>query len=484
MKFKNILIDILIFCFFAVLVSFFVSASDFNVKYEPLKDKITWGDEAQFKITITNNEDFDDSFRVYYPDILWSFHAVPRENNIVEVKANSTRDIVVALRPLYIEQLGQYVIPLNIRSLKTDRFIQIKVVVDLQSPEDLKSYFLPNVKVYIDMPTKINPSEELVIKMNLKNRNPLNLSNLKVVLKSPIINQESEIELGPAHSEKEEKTLVFKQKLDPKTEPGEGVLNINILKGDNVIGTIQKNYRIISYSSLEINEEKSSEKKGFLHDKANYVYYNKGNIDLNTSIKTEIGFWKGLFTSTKPKALRIKEEGKRYFVWNIMLKPYEEFNVKISTNYQPLFYLFILALIIYFSYLKLRSPVVVRKTIKNILTKDGGLVGFKVVLSIKNRSNDSIKNIKIVDRVPNLVNIIKETSTALSPSKVIEHSKGTLIVWNIASLEPFEERVMTYKVKAKLAILGDVKIPRASVKFMEKENFYRKIKSNSIILKI
>ena len=43
--------------------------------------------------------------------------------------------------------------------------------------------------------------------------------------------------------------------------------------------------------------------------------------------------------------------------------------------------------------------------------------------------------------------------------------KGTLLKWNIDILEGFEERMITYKIKSKLSILGSLKLSPAVIKF-------------------
>jgi len=473
---------ILIFCFVLALSFFCVNAS-FDVTYTIVNDRITWGQEAKFNLTITNKGNFKDTYSIYYPDVLWMFHTIPREESSITLEPNETKTVLIALKPLYIEQLGQYVVPLSVKSIETNELKQVKVKIDLQSPEDLKSYYLPSVKVYIDMPKEINPSEDLTIKIRLSNRNPLNLTNLRVVLTSSIINQESNLSLGPLHSKNDEKTIIFTPKLDPKTKPITEDLTIDILKGDRKIGSIKKRYSIVEYSSITLNKEKSSERKGFLSFVGSYIYYNKGNVEKKDIIKIETNLWRKLFTSVYPKTRIIKENGKIYYNWNVSLKPYEEFSIVVKVNYRPLLYIFLLGIVWVVLYFLYRSPVVVKKKVVEIKTREGGISSLKVLLNLKNRTKDIIDDVVIIDRVPSIANV-SEQEGPLLPSKVIKQGKGTIMRWEIKELDGFEERVISYKIKSRLSILGSFRLPKAVVRFKTKQGIYKKVRSNSVVLRV
>ena len=47
-------------------------------------------------------------------------------------------------------------------------------------------------------------------------------------------------------------------------------------------------------------------------------------------------------------------------------------------------------------------------------------------------------------------------------------TKGTVMKWNIDELVPGEDRLITYKVKSKLSIIGNFRLPRSKVVFKRK----------------
>lgn len=108
-----------------------------------------------------------------------------------------------------------------------------------------------------------------------------------------------------------------------------------------------------------------------------------------------------------------------------------------------------------------------RKEANNITKKEGGIFSLKVVLHIKNRSNKKIEDIELREVIPNIASIEKDISIGtLRPSKILRHEKkGSIIKWDIDHLDVGEERVLSYKIKARLPILGELGLSASVAKF-------------------
>ena len=116
----------------------------------------------------------------------------------------------------------------------------------------------------------------------------------------------------------------------------------------------------------------------------------------------------------------------------------------------------------------LRSPLLMVKEASNIVKKEGGISEITVILHIKNRSQSKIEQIEITDFIPALVSVGGDVPIgSLQPNKVLKHErKGTTIVkWTIDTLDASEERVLSYRIKSKLAILGSFNLPAAKAVF-------------------
>jgi ribosomal protein S10 len=54
----------------------------------------------------------------------------------------------------------------------------------------------------------------------------------------------------------------------------------------------------------------------------------------------------------------------------------------------------------------------------------------------------------------------------MKPSRMTKTTaKGTILHWDLDKLDAFEERIITYRLKSKLRVVGDMSLPRAKVKF-------------------
>ena len=93
---------------------------------------------------------------------------------------------------------------------------------------------------------------------------------------------------------------------------------------------------------------------------------------------------------------------------------------------------------------------------------------FKVLLHLQNIGDSVIKDLEVFDYVPTLIDIVKEFSIGtLNPTRVLKHEKKgrSAVIWDIEKLDPHEERIVSYNIKSKLTILGELTLPSAVVKF-------------------
>jgi hypothetical protein len=122
------------------------------------------------------------------------------------------------------------------------------------------------------------------------------------------------------------------------------------------------------------------------------------------------------------------------------------------------------------SYYFFRSPIIIQKSAFKLSEGEAngeGINDLKIRLYVKNRSNKVIEQVKLVDRIPSTIEVEKDFHLGtIRPDKLLKNPpKPTKAVWNIPALEPFEERIITYRIRSKLSIVGGVTLPSAYVKF-------------------
>jgi hypothetical protein len=106
-------------------------------------------------------------------------------------------------------------------------------------------------------------------------------------------------------------------------------------------------------------------------------------------------------------------------------------------------------------------------------------------MAIINRSKYNVLDLLITDKLPSLVDLHKDFEEGtLRPSSILKHDKkGTIMKWQIRTLEPGEERIIHYKVKTRLSILGSLSLPITVVKFKREGKKARVVGSNRLIIR-
>ncbi len=127
------------------------------------------------------------------------------------------------------------------------------------------------------------------------------------------------------------------------------------------------------------------------------------------------------------------------------------------------------------------APLTVKKEIQHVKTQDDMIKSFKVALTLKNRKNKTLENMRVVDRISSLAQFVKGEHNA--PAKITQSAKeGTIVEYHF-NLEPKEERVIIYDVRAKFDIIGGLKIKPAVVKY-KYNGKERKATSNAFEIRV
>lgn len=455
-KIKYILLFLVVF----TLYSSIAYAASFEVNAAAIVDAIAIDEDAKYSLEIKNNLDMMQEFRIYTLDYpFWDIRTEPITNPItLKVLPKSANSIEILIDPLHVTQAGAYVVNVNVKSERTKEIIAVPIEVGIKSTEQLIGGYVPTVVTSVSIPAKIDPRNEIPIKINLNNQNPVDYPDMVIKIESSIITDSIDFQLGP----KEEKTLTLAKNIDALTKPQKDKFIVTVYKGERLIaGPIVKPIEIIEYGSL--NEVAA--KKGFLRTRKEFLFAsNSKNHEGQARVETT--FLKALFTSTSPRAKTVAENGKRYFVWNIKLEDANSLKIIVTENLLPLLIIIILIIALIGLYYAFRSPLTIRKEAKSVHKRYGGISELKVVLHVRNRGSKPLKDIELTERAPHLVHVEREVSIGtLQPEKILRHeNRDTIIHWKIDSLDPHEERVLTYKITSRLPILGGITLPAAGAK--------------------
>jgi len=465
------------------------ASEEFDVALEPmvkdiLKDS---GEYALFNLSITNQLSKIRYFKVYTKDTLeWGIDTDER-GNVIKVFPKQSTSTIVKIRPIdKRKNLGQYEIALIVKSQATDEKIEKTATVGIVTTGPPRNY-TPSVRVNVRVPeTEIDPRDDLIVRVYVENMNPQHLSKVNIRLDSDLFNEEKVIELGSLEGKMQE----FAIDLDDSLAPTSAYVLVSV-----IIPTDEKVYdwrqdpvsfEIEQYSSLKRDVD---EKSGLLTKKRTITFSNDANIKKDAIIKIETNWFKNVFTSTFPKATIIKEGGKRYLSWDISLKAkskdgLDSDTIRIYENYLPILITILIIILAILAYYRFRSPVIINKSYSEVRTKGEGISGMKIKIHVKNRTKGTLEDVKIIDKIPNIVEVSREFKIGtLRPSSILRHSKrATILKWEISSLEAFEERMITYKIMSKLSILGGLALPPAMITFRDTKGKQLINRSNRIML--
>lgn len=455
-----------LFVMFLLVLAASAHAASYAVSSTPVIYSIQNGEQALFKVSVENNKDVSDTFRFYSSDILWNVQSDPLYYYFggIDLLPREEKTIDVLVSPISTAPPGTYRIDLTFTSKNTGEKINLPLSVYMKSSVPLIRDYFAAVANIVDMPAVIDPRQPVQITVNLENRNPKNISVLEIQLGSKLFKDSPIISLGPL----EEKKVSITQYVDPLTPPQEDILYVTLV-ADNITLTpiLQERYKVSSYSKIVAQSKQVT--KGFLKSSNTTSYTNDGNIDATTVISVSSNVFSRLFTRTEPKSFTINRNRKNYMAWELKLAPQESKEITTTTNYVPIFILVIIIILFALLYRLFRSPVTVKKNAAVLSFNEGGISEVKVVMHIINRSNDEFERVAIVDRLPYITDVEKDIEVGmLAPTKVYHSGHGTMIRWDLETLEKGEERMLSYRVHSKLSILGGFVLPCASITFYNK----------------
>jgi len=445
------------------LVSLAVSAQGYEFEITPIRDEVEADETAQFLVMIDSNLSTIKELKIYSPEVEWD---VP--SDVIKIYPETTTEYKLVLTPLkYVEPGKIYGIRIYFKNKKTEEIVYSDIVeVNVKSTTKVVSAYRPSVRMTVDMPTNIDPSESVTARIKLENQNLLNLTDLKLNVYGDIEDFQTEqaVNLMPLGK----KIVELNYNIDPLQDPGEYGLTFELIEGKEVIERKVMPIKIVETTpDFEIEE---TDEGIFFKETTKREYSSQSNVEDTKTIKIPTTTIKSWFTSTVPESKKITENGNKYFVMDLTLKPGESKEVRITVNYRIIFYLLVIAVIILCIYYRYRSPLTITKSVSDVGSKEGGISELKVTLELKSDAKNTIKKATITDYVPNITSIKKEFSEGtLRPNRVLKHkTKGTIMKWDLENIAPGEDRLISYTIKSKLSIVGDFKVPRAKVSFKKK----------------
>lgn len=452
------------------------SVAGFEVSVTSPEAAIYPNETAIYTITVTNTKGTDEKIELMLGfDPKWSFETNPQSylsSFTVPAGEAVLFDLLITPTSEYLSS-GKYALSIPLKSDSAEE--NVDLLLQVKNPYALTDY-LPSLNFLLDAQESIDPRQISRVKLEIRNRNVLNISEMEIILTSALYNETKITSVDPLGTT----IVVFEISYDHQQPPTNDTLKLTVVVDEKVFTPIKKEIEIISYEYIV--ETQYPTKSFFFKTTETTEYVNKGNAPFTKEFKYPVTLWTQFFTSTQPEGEIAEEEGLLYYRTMALFPVDEPVVVTYSISYRPLIWLLLFVLLGIWGYYYFRSPVVVKKETATMHTDKDGKTKIKVLLHLKNRTMHLVDTVEITDKIPAVAEIEKHFELGtMKPEKILKHEKqGTVLVWKIPHLEAYEERIITYKVLSMYQIIGNFELPATTVQFKNKKQQLITVRSNAV----
>ena len=442
-------IGLFVIAFLLVLPS--VLAINIDVEKSTITDVVIVGlnEPAVFELNI-KNEGGDNTFEFFN---LFGWTMEPDE---ISIDKGDTATVQLKVYPRSdLEIRNFYTLPYFIRA-KDDSEIEQKITVKILDLEDM-------FEVGAD---SFNP-EENSIQIYIHNRENFDFEDLNVVFNSKFFEKEETFNLG-AHERKDFNVSVDKDDIKSLTA-GFYTLAASVSMGD-LSSEVQGS---IKFDEKDIVETVTKD-YGLIVSTKIFKQTNEGNAIQDAEVSFKKNLISRLFTTFSPEPSVVERQGGSiHYTWEQELKPGEELEVIVKTNWlYPLLIIILIIVIVTLVKKITTTDVVVKKKVRFVKAK-GGEFALRVSLFIQ--AKKYVERVSIIDRLPALMKLYEKFG-GQEPTKINE--KARTLEWSFEKLEEGEIRTLSYVIYSKsVGIMGKFALPPAVVIY-QKEGEIKDTESN------
>jgi hypothetical protein len=453
----------------------------FDATYVTINNQILHSDAAYFSLVVQNNQGVPDTFRIYWSDVDWSFRTIPSQYYLsgFTLQPGERKTIEMQARPSDVLPYNTYFLPMDIVSTNTGSTQNIILPIILRSPTQEIGEYLTAVGRIVTVNPNHDPRDNLLITINLRNRNPRNITDFQIIAYSEYFSVEQKLPLPPLAERIIQLTAELPRDLEPQRIP---VSVRFIADGKELYPQIDEYVSIIGYDDIGRDENK---RRGFFVVTDRYDYLSRGNQETVIRDAHKTTFWSKPFSTVMVNGERtektiLSNDTGQFLTWSVPIMPEETVHVQVIHNYLSLFWLMVLSLLGLTLYQMMKSPIQTKKDAVVVGVTEGGISEIRVVIHLKNLSSRRYKTINVIDTIPKLAQFVPEKDDAFAATRLYHNQKeGSVIKWTVDSLEKYEERIFTYRLRSKLSILGGLTLPRTLVRFTD-DNQEQVTRSNTV----
>jgi len=425
------------------------------------------GKSSSLEILVKNNQRQKDTF--YFS--VWPTYWVSLDKYWMALRPDEVGNISLVLEPPIDAEEGMVVYTLTVRSvdynISSSKEINFKIVRST-------SVFLSEVKINKQI---FRPGETVTIQPVITNLHRKDSAEVfittKILKDNSIIKKfEDSLFISPGSME----TLSNSFELDITKIAGEYEVDV-VLKNELNKVLDEKTINFDIETIHKIDEEKSTT-NSLLYSTVIIKITNNGNVvESNFYVTESLPLISKNFFFPEIEPIQQEEKDNRIvYTWSIKkLAPTENIIITYQLRFTNLVLVSCLLIIIVVWIVWLFYRPKLRKGYMGLLAGGKELT---ISLNLKNRQRKTIENIIVKDFVPPLAAVVKRFDTLVPTLKRTE--SGTELAWKIKELRPKEERVLTYKIKPSVDILGKLKLPKAHLVYKTKKGKKRRVLSKTV----
>jgi len=210
---------------------------------------------------------------------------------------------------------------------------------------------------------------------------------------------------------------------------------------------------------------------------------NDGNSVVNASTSETIPIFMRTFVAPVDKPDSEETVGNNVvYTWLFYnLQPGEERIVEYQINLWQIVLLVVLLIVaVAYAFTYVFTIRIVKK--HKLFGPVAGTKEIAITLEVKNRTRHTLHNVYVRDFLPSFATVVEKFDTLKPMVKKVPN--GTEIIWKIDSFGSMDERVLSYRVRPTMEILGEIKLPRASINYTDNKKQVKKVISKSISIRV
>jgi len=452
-----------------IITSFFhsVYAQDIEIVVPEKSVTVYAGKMNELEILVKNNGDTKDT--LYFS--IWPTYWVSLEKYWTSLGGGETTSILMTIEPPRDAEEKTNTFTITAISVDFDISVSKDIYLDIRRTTDV---YLSEIKINkqsfkIDETVFIEP-----VLTSLEKRESTDVFMTTKIMKDDLIIKKFEDvpSIGP------ESTETLSHSFDIKGTHDPGDYSITVTLRDNLNKVLDE--KIIAFKIETVHEidKKKETKNSLLYNTVAIRVTNNGNVRESSFYVSESLplISKNFFYPEIEPVSEEEKDNRIVYTWLVHdLDPGETRTIKYQLRFVNVVLIscILIIAIIWIVWLFFRP-----KLMKNYIGSLAKEREVTVSLYLKNKWRKPLNNIEVKDFVPAVVTVIKKFDT-LTP-KIKRKAAGTELIWNIKQLKPREERILTYKIRPVIDIIGELKLPKAYLTYETKKGKERRSLSKTI----